>query len=164
MIVSKSPETNGTLITGEVLLSLNGVKAPIGINNWDKNAMDVVCRMLGIEGPHDASPLTKWSGSDKHIWVDHTKCLGNESSLLDCDHPGLRNKNQYIVTSSTTAVVACGQQKRCGSSLKIPNGNVKCINDTCHVTCHLGYFIMGSRVVTCIQGKPLADSIPKCRD
>ncbi|XP_031571586.1 deleted in malignant brain tumors 1 protein-like [Actinia tenebrosa] len=107
----KATSPNKMQPIGEVLLSVNGVRAPLGVNNWDKNAMDVVCRMMGIEGPHDAPPLTMLlEDSENGVWVDHVKCLGNESSLLDCDHPGLRNKNQYSLFGSyEKALVACGQ-------------------------------------------------------
>lgn len=74
--------------------------------------MDVVCRMLGIEGPHDAFPVRITSSRSMYknpLWIDYTKCLGNESSLLDCDHPGLRNKNRYNLESNKKAFVACGR-------------------------------------------------------
>lgn len=97
---------------GEVSLVVNRVRAKLGIRNWDNNALAVLCRMAGVEGPHDLPAQTlgsEFSQVEHFLWINNVKCLGNESSLLDCKNPGLRNKNSFGLTSSFTAMAACGR-------------------------------------------------------
>ena len=109
------PNTTGKSVIGEVLLGIEGKQGRIGSTNWSVSAAKVVCRMLNMEGAH-VVPVNVVGGSiiPRWIWMDKVECSGNEKSILDCVHPGLRNKRQMALSSASNAVVACGkpQSKR----------------------------------------------------
>ncbi|XP_031557722.1 deleted in malignant brain tumors 1 protein-like [Actinia tenebrosa] len=109
--VSVSFAFNAALM-GEVSLVVNTVRAKLGTKNWDDNSLAVLCRMAGVEGPHEVPALTlgsKVSQVEQFLWLNNVKCFGNESSLLDCENPGLRNKNKFGLASSSTAMAVCGR-------------------------------------------------------
>ena len=66
-------------------------------DQWDKQAADVACRMMGFEGS-TASSLKYENEKKKEVmrlWLNNIKCTGKESTLLLCGHhdisPGSQN-------------------------------------------------------------------------
>lgn len=65
----------------------NGFWGTICDDGWDLKDAQVVCRMLGYPGAV-AAPLSYnvYFEGTGHIWLDEVNCLGNESSIEDCNH------------------------------------------------------------------------------
>ena len=99
-------------------LKIDGIGAAIGTKYWNDSAATVVCRMLNISEPCVAPMyyMTSYTSPIWRTWMDSVKCSGNERSLLDCNHPGLRNVREIGSLSATEAVVAVGNLKPASKS------------------------------------------------
>lgn len=64
---------------------------------WDKQDADVVCRELGFT----KASMVYGSLKDKGgvIWMKNIQCIGNETSLVLCDHEDGRNIAAQMVNS-----------------------------------------------------------------
>ena len=70
---------------------------------WDKQDADVVCRELGFT----KASMVYGSLEDKCdvIWMKNIQCIGNETSLVLCDHEDWKN---HSCTNGQLAGVECG--------------------------------------------------------
>ena len=73
---------------------------------WDINDAHVVCRQLGFHAALSAYGIARYGQATTSILLDDIDCLGNELSLLTCQHSGIRNHN---CDHSEDASVQCEQ-------------------------------------------------------
>ena len=57
-------------------------------DGWDIRDAYVVCRQLGYASAISALPMANFGPGRGIIWLDDVNCLGNESSIGECQHPG----------------------------------------------------------------------------
>lgn len=75
-----------TPFEGRVEIYLGGKWSRIGNSGWDLDDAAVACRQLGFEGASFA-PRGSYFGpgeQDLPVNLDHVRCTGGESSLLEC--------------------------------------------------------------------------------
>lgn len=60
-------------------------------NKWDLKDATVICRMLNYSGALAAPLYSAYNAGSGQIWLDNVECLGNESTIYDCQHDGLGN-------------------------------------------------------------------------
>ncbi|XP_030012387.1 deleted in malignant brain tumors 1 protein-like [Sphaeramia orbicularis] len=83
--------STSTRCSGRVEVYHNGSWGTVCDDDWDFNDTKVVCRQLDCN-TRDIVPLTRSFGEGTgQIWLDDVSCLGNESSLTDCQHKGFGN-------------------------------------------------------------------------
>ena len=64
----------------------NGIWGTVCNDDWDIKDANVVCSQLGfVEAVQTPIPYVYGTGSGQ-IWLDNVNCVGNESSLAECDH------------------------------------------------------------------------------
>ena len=89
--------------TEEGMLLLHGL--PICDDSWNAQAAHVACRQLGFTRALKAS---QGNLADTDVFsLDQVKCLGNETSLLECDHVDQQHEN---CNSNEAAGVVCDQR------------------------------------------------------
>uniref|UniRef100_A0A673C1U6 Soluble scavenger receptor cysteine-rich domain-containing protein SSC5D n=1 Tax=Sphaeramia orbicularis TaxID=375764 RepID=A0A673C1U6_9TELE len=113
--------SGSTRCSGRVEVYHNGVWGTVCDDDWDFNDTQVVCRQLGCD-TRDIVPLTPRFGEGiGQIWLDDVSCLGNESSLTDCQHKGFGNHNCRHTEDVDVGVVCSGYQVRLAGS-----GSTRC--------------------------------------
>ena len=70
-------------------INVNGTWGTVCSLSWNIKDAEVVCRMLNFSAPIVASMYAAFGEGRGPIWLQSVKCIGNESSLLDCSHDGL---------------------------------------------------------------------------
>ena len=71
----------------EVLYS--GTWGTICGDYWDLSDADVVCHQLGYDGVLRAVRNAAFGQGTGQIWLDDVQCVGNETSISQCNHLGL---------------------------------------------------------------------------
>ena len=66
----------------------NGTWGTICDDSWDLQDADVVCHELGYDGALSASGKATFGRGTGPIWLDDVQCVGNETSISQCDHSG----------------------------------------------------------------------------
>ncbi|XP_078382499.1 uncharacterized protein LOC144665190 isoform X3 [Oculina patagonica] len=56
--------------------------------SWDMREANVVCRELGFKSAVNALWWSVFGQGSGQIWMNHVRCTGRESRLLDCGHDG----------------------------------------------------------------------------
>ena len=74
-------------------------------DGWDIQDAHVVCRQLGYASAISALPMANFGPGRGIIWLDNVNCLGNESSIGECLHPGWAINN---CDHMEDASVVCG--------------------------------------------------------
>nr|XP_058957417.1 deleted in malignant brain tumors 1 protein-like [Pocillopora verrucosa] len=75
-----------TKLQGRVEVFHNGIWGTVCNDDWDIKDANVVCSQLGfVKAVETPSFYVYGTGSGK-IWLDNVNCVGNESSLAECDH------------------------------------------------------------------------------
>ncbi|XP_025112202.1 deleted in malignant brain tumors 1 protein-like isoform X2 [Pomacea canaliculata] len=74
--------------TGRVEVQMYGIWGTVCDDSFDSRAAQVVCRMLGYQGG-TVNPTHSNGGGAGPIWFDDVRCLGTESSLLNCTRKNL---------------------------------------------------------------------------
>ena len=64
----------------------------------------MVCRMMGYTGSTEPNKNAHYGNGSDTIWLNNLQCTGNEDSLFNCVHDGLRNNS---CPGSNKAVVSC---------------------------------------------------------
>uniref|UniRef100_A0A672Y8K6 SRCR domain-containing protein n=1 Tax=Sphaeramia orbicularis TaxID=375764 RepID=A0A672Y8K6_9TELE len=118
--------SGSTRCSGRVEVYHNGVWGTVCDDDWDFNDTQVVCRQLGCD-TRDIVPFTPRFGEGTgQIWLDDVSCLGNESSLTDCQHKGFGN---HDCSHTEDVSVACSGKMTFGYSSDIRlagSGSTQC--------------------------------------
>uniref|UniRef100_A0A673CAN8 SRCR domain-containing protein n=1 Tax=Sphaeramia orbicularis TaxID=375764 RepID=A0A673CAN8_9TELE len=111
--------SGSTRCSGRVEVYHNGSWGTVCDDDWDFNDTQVLCRQLGCD-TRDIVPFTRRFGEGiGQIWLDDVSCLGNESSLTDCQHEGFRN---HDCDHNEDVGVACS-----GSDIRLAgSGSTQC--------------------------------------
>ena len=70
-------------------INVNGTWGTVCSVLWTIKDAEVVCRMLNFSAPIVASLYAAFGEGRGPMWLQSVKCIGNESSLLDCSHNAL---------------------------------------------------------------------------
>ncbi|XP_038074970.1 deleted in malignant brain tumors 1 protein-like [Patiria miniata] len=75
---------------GRVEVLLNGAWGTVCDDSWDLNDATVICRERGYVGAWEApGSATFGEGDGLNILLDNVACLGNEETVIKCQHRGL---------------------------------------------------------------------------
>ena len=72
--------------------------------NWDIADANVVCHMLGYGGASSLLQNITLEQQNDTEWLSGVRCIGNESSLAQCDHDGW---GKHSCNISQAAGVTC---------------------------------------------------------
>ena len=73
---------------GRVEIFHDGYWGTVCDDYWDIKDAQVVCRELGYQDAVAAPMRALFGEGNGHIWLSDVHCLGNESSIEDCEHAG----------------------------------------------------------------------------
>ena len=73
---------------GRVEIFHDGAWGTICDDDWDIQDARVVCRELGFSEAVIALTHAWFGAGSGNIWLESVRCLGNESSIGNCPHPG----------------------------------------------------------------------------
>ncbi|XP_072298074.1 scavenger receptor cysteine-rich type 1 protein M130-like isoform X2 [Eucyclogobius newberryi] len=109
---------NGTdRCSGRVELFHDGQWGTVCDDEWDIHEAEVVCRAMDCGSTQRATVGAFFGQGDGNIWLDDLNCLGNESSLLHCQHPSFGENN-------------CGHGEDagviCSANIRLTNGTDLC--------------------------------------
>ena len=79
---------------GRVEVLYNNVWGTVCDDAWSTDDASVVCRQLGL--PHENAEVlgsAEFGEGSGQIWLDEVNCLGSESNLDECSHPGWGTHN-----------------------------------------------------------------------
>lgn len=71
---------------GRVEFSLNGIWGTICDDTWNIRNARVICDMMGLPPATAALGSAVFGQGKGVIWLDTLNCVGNESSILECEH------------------------------------------------------------------------------
>ncbi|XP_071490894.1 scavenger receptor cysteine-rich domain-containing protein DMBT1-like [Diadema antillarum] len=83
----------GSVREGRVEILYNGEWGTVCDDFWDIYDANVVCRSLGYDGAVEALSDAHFGEGTGTIFLDNVECYGTESSIIDCDHSGIRDHN-----------------------------------------------------------------------
>ncbi|XP_062581447.1 neurotrypsin-like [Saccostrea cucullata] len=100
---------DGNATSGRVEVSVGGLWGVVCYDvghwfnkDWDENAAEVACRMLGYDGRSQAVRGETYTTGHGLIWMNSVNCQGSETSLAHCHHYGIET-----ATCNTVARVHC---------------------------------------------------------
>ena len=103
---------DGTLENeGRVEICFNNLWGTICDDDWDSKEATVVCRQLGYpdDVPHLVLHQAFFGRGTSRIHLDQLSCLGNETRLANCSHPGI---GQHNCGHNEDAGVVCTSKQR----------------------------------------------------
>ena len=87
----------------------NGEWGTVCDDGWNTADATVVCRTLGFYSSVWAYGSARYGQGTGPIWLSRLSCIGNESSLFECDQLSVAAKN---CTHSDDASVSCSGNRR----------------------------------------------------
>ena len=84
----------------------NGNWGTVCDHDWDMYNARVVCRQLGFPDAVSAPRSAHFGAGSGQIWLDNVDCLGNESSIVNCQNRGWgvencgHNEDASVICSS----------------------------------------------------------------
>ena len=66
----------------------NGIWGTICDDSWNLQDAHVVCRQLGYDGALSAPGDAAFGQGTGQIWLDNVRCVGDETSISQCNHGG----------------------------------------------------------------------------
>lgn len=85
---------NGTdRCSGRVEVLHDGQWGTVCDDEWDIRDAQVVCRAMDCGTAQTAKSGAFFGQGHGDIWLDDVNCVGNETSLLHCQHPTLGENN-----------------------------------------------------------------------
>ncbi|XP_064385063.1 deleted in malignant brain tumors 1 protein-like isoform X2 [Halichondria panicea] len=147
----------------------NGGWGTICDDRWSILDGDVACKMLGHKSAHNVSSRAHFGEGTGTIWLDDVFCNGDEESLLDCSHSGLRVHN---CKHSEDSSVACSNSAICpnfdNSNGEFPASSPRQVGrwiegTTVNVNCHIGYGpVRSMSQLTCGSEGAWTPNTPMC--
>ncbi|CAJ1063817.1 deleted in malignant brain tumors 1 protein-like [Xyrichtys novacula] len=115
---------SGSRCSGRVEVYHDGVWGTVCDDRWGLQDAQVVCRQLdcgrALSAPH-AAAFGQGNGT---VLLGHVDCLGNETSITDCRHPGF---GVHICSHAEDASVTCeGYSSATEGESRLVNGNSSC--------------------------------------
>ncbi|XP_022624421.1 deleted in malignant brain tumors 1 protein-like [Seriola dumerili] len=109
---------NGTdRCSGRVEILHNGQWGTVCDDDWDFRDAEVVCRAMDCGSAQTAKASAFFGQGQGDIWLDDVNCIGNESSLVHCQHPSFGENN-------------CGHGEDagvvCSATIRVINGTNQC--------------------------------------
>ncbi|XP_035534569.1 deleted in malignant brain tumors 1 protein-like [Morone saxatilis] len=109
---------NGTdRCSGRVEIQHDGHWGTVCDDDWDMRDAQVVCRAMDCGAPQAVKLSAFFGQGNGDIWMDDVGCVGNETSLLHCQHPTLGENN-------------CGHGEDAGvvclANIRLVNGKDQC--------------------------------------
>ena len=80
---------------GRVEVLYGGVWGTVCNDHWSHQDAAVVCRYLNYTRTLGTTSYQIFGRGTGIIWMDDVECIGNETSLGDCKHPGFGNHNCF---------------------------------------------------------------------
>ena len=96
----------GVPYQGRVEINVKGTWGTVCSYWWNIKDAEVVCRMLNLSAPIAAPKDAAFGEGRGPVWLQSVRCIGNESSLLDCSHGGL---GLGICAHNEDVSVVCGK-------------------------------------------------------
>ena len=94
---------------GRVEVNYNGEWGTVCDDGWDDTEAGVVCRQLGFGSSGIAIGSAGFGQGSGSIWLVNVTCVGSESTLASCGHPGV-NITQFC-NHSEDAGVKCTERQ-----------------------------------------------------
>lgn len=77
-----------TQLEGRVEVLYAGIWGTVCNDFFNLTAANIVCRQLGFPGALRVADDEEFGAGTNQIWLDDIKCIGNESSILQCSNNG----------------------------------------------------------------------------
>ena len=96
---------------GRVEIFHNSIWGTVCDDGWDINDAQVVCRELGFDEAVSALTRAKYGEGSGPIWLKNVQCVGNERSIMECQHSGWGNhkcghwEDASVICSSMTMTI-----------------------------------------------------------
>ena len=79
--------------SGRLEVFYEGAWGTVCDDEWDLNDAHVVCRSMGFGDASEATTGASFGQGTVDIALDNVRCNGDEPSIFECAHNGLRNHN-----------------------------------------------------------------------
>ncbi|KAM4570543.1 scavenger receptor cysteine-rich domain-containing protein DMBT1-like [Fundulus diaphanus] len=132
-----------TQCSGRVEVHHNNTWGTVCDDSWGKDDAEVVCRELGCGTALSAPSSAHFGQGYGTIWLDDVNCLGNESSLTSCQHPGYGINN--CGHGEDAGVVCSASVIRLSGSTSC-SGRVEIYNGTWGTVCDDGWDLIDAHV------------------
>ena len=103
-------------------------------NDWGDSDASVVCRMLGYNGPSEA---TRQRYTTEEFLLDQVDCDGDEAQIHACSHSGWGSHNCHANEGAGVICSNVGGKTRAGNTeyIIIIIGIINLCSQTCQIVC-----------------------------